>query len=238
MSANTVERVKETLAERVRALQAGFTLYYPGDEPFEFMSNGHIFTIPAQGKLVVKDIYGHDLGPRSTAEERAMARKIVTSGLRGHPRKGNSLILSAMAVVEYATVKYADRGVCLLTGNEKDDADAMTLAREAWVKWRTQSAETILRSYERRTENFYRDSRHAGQPAPPMGDHERKAQEFLDDLKIGSLGRRAYLCPANCGYDSDSEEQINKHIAAKHPMLVEKVEAVPTPSYRGKKKAS
>jgi hypothetical protein len=235
MSASTIERVKDTLAEKARALQSGFTLYYAGDEPFEFRSNGLFFTIPAEGNLVVKDIYGVDLGPRSTAEERAQARKIVTSGLRGRPVKGNRVIMSAMSVVEFAIEKFSERGVCLLVGNEKDDADSIKEARAKWASWRTVSAETILRSYERRTENFYHDARHAGQPAPPMGDHERKAQEFLDDQKAGNKGRRAFLCPANCGYDADSEERINTHIAAKHPMLADKVEAVATP---GRKKAS
>lgn len=235
MSAGTVERVKETLAEKARALQSGFTLYYAGDEPFEFRSNGLFFTIPAEGKLVVKDIYGVDLGPRSTAEERAQARKIVTSGLRGRPVKGNRVIMSAMSVVEFAIEKFSERGVCLLVGNEKDDADSIAAARKAWVEWRTVSAETILRGFERRTESFYRDARHAGQPAPPMGDHERKAQEFLDDLKISAKGRRAYLCPANCGYDANDAETINKHVAAKHPMLVDNVEAVASPT---RKKAS
>lgn len=229
MSASTIERVKETLAERARALQAGFTLWYAGEEAFEFMSNGHIFTIPAKGTLVVKDIYGHKTSG-TTMEERAQTRKIVTAGLRGHPRnKGNHLIMSAMSVIEFAVNKFADRGVCLLIGVEKDDNDAKAEALTRWTAWRTTTAEQTIQAYERRTESFYRDSRHAGQMAPPMGDHERKAQEFLDDLKIAGKGRRAFLCPANCGYDSDTAEQINKHVAAKHPMLVDQLEAVPTP---------
>ena len=235
MSANSIERVKETIAERVRAMSSGFTLGFAGDEPFEFQCNGHLFAIPANGKLLVKDIYGVNLGPRSSAEERAQARRIVTSPLRGQKVSPNGIVLSALAVIEFAIEKHSDRGVCLLTGNEKNDADAMAEARTRWVAWRTASAEQVLKSYEHRTESFYRDARHAGQPAPPMGDHERRAQEFLDDLKISAKGRRAYLCPANCGYDADSEDRINTHIAAKHPMLKDKVEAVATP---GRKKAS
>jgi hypothetical protein len=230
MSANSVERVKETIAERVRAMSTGFTLGYAGDEPFEFQCNGHLFNIPANGKALIKDIYGVDIGPRSSAEERARARRIVTSPLRGQKVGPNSIIMSALSVIEFAMAKHADRGVCLLTGIEKDDAEAMAEARTRYITWRTASAEQILKSYEHRTESFYRDARHAGQPAPPMGDHERKAQEFLDDLKISAKGRRAFLCPANCGYDADTKDRIDSHVAAKHPMLVDKVEAVATPS--------
>lgn len=215
--ATQVARIKEALAARQRALNIGQTIGYAGtDAPFEFYVNGQIYVIEPEGTLLIQDRYGIDTRKLEGAYEttKASARNIVLGRAKGTPK----LIQGAFDVVAHALMKYESRGLYFLTGDPAEDEKAKSEAFARFMEWRKANAESILQGYWRRVAKITNDPRNVGQPAPPMNDRERAAQEFLDDMKLGNYGRKRFICPHNCGYDSDDQARVEKHVRAAHAM--------------------
>lgn len=223
----------------------GRLLYNPADEPRSFTHGGVPYTLPPDGPsrerflprdgvckpglveekgehaiydgtLEVFDRYG------VTVEDQKRHRRAVRSG-RGPTTEpeANLLLAGAEDIVTHAVRKLGRSGVTFLTGVEAEDAPAILEAKSTHITFKVAQVDRIIKNYRERTIAFHNDVRNQGSYAPPMDDHELAAQQWKDEYMLGMKATSRFVCPQNCGFQSNDESVLNRHIRASHPMTAD-----------------
>jgi hypothetical protein len=208
VTASDVIPTRDQIADEVRSLLPGMTLYRPSPDWwwFEFSSirywmppdlPGHPKVphpvtgknVRANGELLVKDRYGVYYDPRS--------RRPVGRG----PVKGED----TWSIVVHALEKWKQEGLVLLRGDEKDEA-RRERARQNFRQSQRTWAEAQRDARVKFLENWKKQPQNKDRPIPPPSPRQRIAQEILDEFLEDEAGTFLYACEAGCYAGNDLEK--------------------------------
>ena len=222
--------MQKQIEERIKAARPAHVLYNPSDEWVEVMVNGSPIRIPPNGRSKGPDGKMHDydgtVSVRDTyGVDPEVLRKARQEGKKRPDLPQNKVVLSALEAVSHAVRKRHARGIIFLTGDEATDGVEKVKARAVWIEYKKDQAERLVQNFRQQTATFHADPRNQGQPAPPMPEHIQRAQEFLDDYRLGKFDRKRFGCPINCGYYTDDPSRLETHVRASHPLMAKPAKA-------------
>jgi hypothetical protein len=218
-------------------------LYNPADEPCQFTHDGVPYTVPPDGPSKQRFGERENLSRPGLVEDRGthavydgtltiwdrygvdpkVARAYAKQLKKGHkpPRKPfpDQLRAGVLDIAEHATKARGRRGLVVLTGEPREDAELRTQAKALFLTFKVSQVERILKNYQQRTAAFHANPQNRGQFAPAMDEVERAAQRWYDEYRLGLQTTKQYVCPTNCGFADDAANVLDRHIQAAHPMV-------------------
>lgn len=219
VTASDVIPTRDQIADEVRSLLPGMTLYRPSPDWWKFEFSAIEYWMPpdlpgapkvphpvtgknvrANGRILVKDRYGIYYDPKT--------RRPIGRG----PMKGED----TWSIVVHALQKWGPSGLVLLRG---DDHDAPRIA-QAHKKYRQSMRTWAEAQREARVafcENFKKQPQNKDRPIPPPSARQRIAQEILDEFKEDAAGTFMYACESGC-YAGNDPVKFKRHLKANHPM--------------------
>lgn len=116
------------------------------------------------------------------------------------------------AIARHIEVKYRDRGLCLLNGDETD-AREMTEVRNAWIRKATMDNRAIEARWRQRCI----DSKNSGAGIPPMPQFVADAQDFLIKYRNGIVEQHKRFVVTMDGRSFDTKLEARNHIKSRYP---------------------
>ena len=224
-----------TILNQIRISLPGIRFYRWGMDWYEFSHAGNLYHIPPDlpGHPKIKNPY-----PRRDSDGRIKPgedTRIANGEIEIKSRFGNYIPMvdgvpfrkenmiygqlpgeQAEHIAAYIVEKHGPKGVLMLTGDPKKDADARNKSREIVLSARRQDDEALVAAYRERRENWERHPNKSLIPPPRPTPQQKAAQVRLDALREAGETIGRYICPHGCAVETNDWDEYARHMMSAH----------------------
>ena len=224
-----------TIFNQINVLRPGIKFYRWGQEWYEFSHAGNLYHIPPdlpnQPKIAnpyaKRDSDGHVKAGEAT---RIANGEIEIKSRFGHyipavdgvPFRKEAMIFGQLPgeqaehIAAYIVEKHGPKGVMMLTGDPKKDAELKEKSRQMVLAARRADDEALVAAYRERRENWERNPNKALIAPPRPSRAQQAAQHRLDALRESGEAAGRHICPQGCPIETNDWDEYARHMRAAH----------------------
>jgi hypothetical protein len=222
------------IADYIRALTPGLTLYRGATEWYTFQYAGTFYHIPphlpgepeivhpakrgphgasimvrADGTLTVHDRYG-------TYKKDIFVTPGTPADYSTETIEGDLPGEAARNIAIFATSRHGEFGVVLLTGNAERDAVVKGQSKRLVLAAKRAQDVAHVEAFRERLSNWEKDPNKAKRVRPKPTFVEKAAQQRLDDAQAEGETVGVFLCSFGCAVETNDWDEYARHMLRAH----------------------
>lgn len=237
-----------TIFNQINVLRPGIRFYRASTEWYEFSHAGNLYHIPPdlpnQPKIANPYAKRDSDGRVKPGEATRIADGTIEIKSRfgnyipavdGVPFRKEAMIFGQLPgeqaehIAAYIVEKHGPKGVMMLTGDPKKDAELKAKSKQMVLAARRADDEALVAAYRERKENWDRNPNKALVAPPRPTPAQKAAQVRLDALRESGEAAGRHICPQGCAVETNDWDEYARHMRAAHGIHeVRPADLVPT----------